>query len=149
MIGRLFAIRPHRGQAMVEFAMVATVLMLLTMGIVDFSRAIWSFNTLAHLAREGARYGSAPSRTSVQIQNYAVTRAVLPDLSTSNVSVTRGVCGNTNSPVVVTLNYPFHAASGMIAGLWGGGALNLHATASMYVEKGVPSVDCACGGPCS
>jgi Flp pilus assembly protein TadG len=148
MVRQLFANRPHRGQAMVEFAVVATVLMMLTMGIVDFSRAIWSFNTLAHLAREGARHGTAPSRTSVQIQNYVVTRAVLPDLSTTNVSVTRGVCGNTNSPVVVTVNYPFYAASGMIVGLWGGGALNLQGTASMYVEQGVPNTDCACGGPC-
>jgi Flp pilus assembly protein TadG len=148
MMGQPLASRHQPGQAMVEFALAATVLMLLTMGIVDFSRAIWSFNTLAHLAREGARHGTAPSRTSVQIQNYVVTRAVLPDLSTTNVSVTRGVCGNTNSPVVVTLNYPFYAASGMIAGLWGGGALNLQATASMYVEQGVPSIDCACGGSC-
>jgi hypothetical protein len=117
--------------------------MLLTMGIVDFSLAIWEYNTISFLAREGARYGIAPSKTTAEIEAYVFSRAVLPDFnatacagrSPACVVVARGTCGVVADPVVVTVNYPYSAASGMIASLTGG-TINLQASASMYVEKG-------------
>jgi Flp pilus assembly protein TadG len=149
MTRRLVA--PRRGQNMVEFALGVSILMLLTMGIVDFGQAIWNYNTVAYLAREGARYGVAPSRTPNQIRSYTITRAALPGLSTSNVAVEhRGVCGNlddpVNGPVKVTVSYTYTPATPMLAILVGS-SINLSSTASMYVEKGL-SADCACGGTC-
>jgi Flp pilus assembly protein TadG len=44
-----------RGQALVEFALVVPLLILLLMGIFDFGRAIYAFNTVNNAAREAVR----------------------------------------------------------------------------------------------
>lgn len=45
-----------RGQAMVEFALVFPIFVLLLVGIFDFGRVIWVNDTLSTAAREAARY---------------------------------------------------------------------------------------------
>jgi hypothetical protein len=45
------------GQATLEFALVILLLMLLVFGIVDFSRLLFAYATMANGVREGARYG--------------------------------------------------------------------------------------------
>ena len=50
--------RPHprqRSQALIEFALVSPVLLLLLFGIVDIGRAVFYYDTLNHAVREGAR----------------------------------------------------------------------------------------------
>lgn len=48
--------RSERGQTLVEFSMVVTVLFLILFGIVDFSRLFFAYATMANGVREGARY---------------------------------------------------------------------------------------------
>lgn len=45
------------GQAMVEFALVLPILILIIMGVFDLGRAIYGYNVISNSAREGARYG--------------------------------------------------------------------------------------------
>jgi hypothetical protein len=45
----------QRSQALIEFALVSPVLLLLLFGIVDIGRAVFYYDTLNHAAREGAR----------------------------------------------------------------------------------------------
>ncbi len=45
----------ERSQALIEFALVSPVLLLLLFGIIDIGRAIFYYDTLNHAAREGAR----------------------------------------------------------------------------------------------
>src|SRR4026209_1270555 len=56
-----------RGQAMVEFALVIPVFLLLMVALFDFGRVIWVNDTLATAAREAVRYaivhGGADSQT--------------------------------------------------------------------------------------
>lgn len=61
-----------RGQAMVEFALLSSLLLLLVMGIFDFGRAIAVYVNIAEAAHEGARqlilrsnYDSAPPDTLI------------------------------------------------------------------------------------
>jgi len=58
-------LRPHprsqRSQALIEFALVSPVLLLLLFGIVDIGRAVFYFDTLNHAAREGARTAARAS----------------------------------------------------------------------------------------
>jgi Flp pilus assembly protein TadG len=42
-------------QALIEFALISPVLLLLLFGIVDIGRAVFYYDTLSHAAREGAR----------------------------------------------------------------------------------------------
>ena len=45
----------RRGQALVEFALVVPILLLLIFGIVDAGRLIYTYNTVANSARNAAR----------------------------------------------------------------------------------------------
>jgi len=57
--------REEGGQALVEFALVLPLILLVITGLFDLARATWQENTLAYAAREGTRYaivhGSASS----------------------------------------------------------------------------------------
>ena len=48
--------RSERGTALVEFALILPFVLVLTVCVVDFSRAFYTKNILATAAREGARY---------------------------------------------------------------------------------------------
>lgn len=52
----------QRSQALIEFALISPVLLLLLFGIVDIGRAVFYYDTIGHAAREGAR-------TAVQASN--------------------------------------------------------------------------------
>ncbi len=62
MTGRLRSIRrflrDRRGTAVIEFAIVAPVLFVLTIGTIDVGRLVWSASMLHHMAREATRYTS-------------------------------------------------------------------------------------------
>jgi len=45
----------QRSQALIEFALISPVLLLMIFGIVDIGRAVFYYDTLNHAAREGAR----------------------------------------------------------------------------------------------
>ena len=44
------------GQALVELALVLPIFLLIVLGVIEVSRAVWQENTLAYAAREGSRY---------------------------------------------------------------------------------------------
>lgn len=60
--------RLQRSQALIEFALVSPVLLLLLFGVIDLGRAIFYYDTLNHAAREGAR---AAVRASNQLPTNA------------------------------------------------------------------------------
>jgi len=64
----------NRGQSLVEFALILPVLLLLVMGVFDFGRAIFAFNTVSNAAREGARTAIV-DQSSVSGVPLAATRA--------------------------------------------------------------------------
>jgi Flp pilus assembly protein TadG len=47
--------RRSRGQALVEFALVIPIFLLLLVALFDLGRAVFAYNTLTNAAREGAR----------------------------------------------------------------------------------------------
>lgn len=55
--------RGQRSQALIEFALVSPVLLLLIFGVIDLGRAIFYYDTLDHAAREGARVAARASNT--------------------------------------------------------------------------------------
>jgi hypothetical protein len=60
--------RAQRSQALIEFALISPVLLLLLFGIVDIGRAVFYYDTVNHAAREGAR-------TAVRASNQLPTNA--------------------------------------------------------------------------
>lgn len=51
--------RPQRGQGLVEFMLVLPVLLLVTMGIVEFARMFAIYTMISSASREAARYGAS------------------------------------------------------------------------------------------
>ena len=45
----------QRSQALIEFALVSPILLLLLFGVIDIGRAVFYYDTVNHAAREGAR----------------------------------------------------------------------------------------------
>ena len=58
----------QRSQALIEFALISPVLLLLLFGVIDLGRAVFYYDTLNHAAREGAR---AAVRASNQLPTNA------------------------------------------------------------------------------
>lgn len=66
----------QKAQALIEFALVSPVLLLLLFGIVDIGRGIFYYNTLNHAAREGARVAvRAPNQLPTDNDVLTVVRA--------------------------------------------------------------------------
>ena len=62
----------QKAQALIEFALVSPVLLLMLFGIVDIGRAIFFYDTLNHAVREGARTAvraSTPLPTNADVLN--------------------------------------------------------------------------------
>jgi len=55
--------RRARGVAAIELALVLPVLLILALGVIDFSRAIQFNNVLVHLSREGANLSARTTET--------------------------------------------------------------------------------------
>ena len=60
--------RFEKGQGLVEFAFVATILMVLVVGLIDLGRALFTFMALRDAAQEGATYGSIYPGESAAIE---------------------------------------------------------------------------------
>ena len=81
--------RDERGQALVEFAVVLPVLLLVIMGILYFGRYESYSNQLTQMAEEGARWASVDNNpsTSQQLQAYIQSQAS-PELQAGSNNVT-------------------------------------------------------------
>jgi Flp pilus assembly protein TadG len=61
---KLSLLGSDRGQALVEFALASVVFFMTIFGIIEFGRAVWEYNIVASLAKDGARYASLRGSTS-------------------------------------------------------------------------------------
>ena len=116
----------QESQALIEFALISPVLLLLIFGIIDLGRAIFYYDTLTHAAREGAR--AAVSASNPLPTNATVLAAVtqqfigapvaepcpqgpvtnaLPPANTAWVYVTEP-----NPPATTEVNPPYNAPGG-------------------------------------
>ena len=114
--------KQQRGVAIIEFAIVLPILLMLVMGTAEFGRAFLQYNALTKTLRDGGRYVAAKavkgSTGVVQINanvrtetsnlvtygNVAGTGTpLLPGLVPGNVTVAAGAPGS----VVVSANYAY------------------------------------------
>jgi len=79
--------RRGRGQALVEFALVFPLLMLLVFALIDLGRVVYAHNAIAEGAREGARWGSVQARSASDIEGIE-DHAVASVAGVSGVSAT-------------------------------------------------------------
>lgn len=76
-----------RGQGLVEFALILTLLLLFIMGILDFGRAFLLYTSLFNAAREGARWGTVNPWNPSGVVNRTLQYVALVDPNEVSVTV--------------------------------------------------------------
>lgn len=83
------------GATIIEFALVVVLLFMFLLGIIDFSRLLYTWNAAAEATRLGARYAVVCDDTYQQSVVLAKMKEVLPAIS--NVSIVWTPAGCTAS----------------------------------------------------
>jgi Flp pilus assembly protein TadG len=103
--------RDEQGAAVVEFALIIPVFILIVFALVDFGRALWMQNVVVAALREGARAAavvvdpstsSPPTSTMTSVAQTKVatyiSNTIGTTFNTSDVSVTYCTGGNATAP---------------------------------------------------
>jgi len=97
------------GATTVEFALGLLIFLMLVLGIVDFSRMLFTWSAAQEATREGARYAVVCDDTGQQALVLARMKAQLPQISTVSVAwAPSGCTASTCEGVTVSitsLNY--------------------------------------------
>ena len=132
--------RGERGASLVEFAMVAPLLVVLLFAIADLGRAFQTWITLTNASREGARLG-ATGADAAAIRERVKTTAPGLGLSDGNIGVSYPNGQSTGNSVVVTVNHNLSLITplGSLVSLLGGSSsigstFALNSSADMRLE---------------
>jgi Flp pilus assembly protein TadG len=135
-MSRRLPYRQERGQELVEYALLLPVLLLLTVGIMEFSIISFAYNTIANAAREGARMAIIPTNTDADVMAAVLDRALALNLEPGDVTITRlGAVGSLNATVQIVVDHDVTLMTGpMIDAAGGNPTLPLRAAATMISE---------------
>jgi len=103
----------ERGAVAVEFAIVAPLLVMLLLGIMEFSRAYNAQATLSAAAREGVRVMAITSNATAArtaAENAAVS--LQPALTDANISFGSATC-TPNAQMTITITYSLSTMTGI------------------------------------
>jgi Flp pilus assembly protein TadG len=147
MMARTTQLRNNRGQALVEFALLLPLVMLILIGIAEFGRAWQAKQTLTDAAREAARISAVANGQYTTDTVTAKVKAMLMQagFDSSSVTITYPLgCRFTGcSPTLITgeitavslaMPHQFIALQRFITLATSGGVLTLRTTARMRVE---------------
>lgn len=132
-------VRGERGAAVVEFAVVVPVLLVLVMSIIDFARMYAVAASLAAATRDGARLGAASTDLADATQVSAIQNRVVAAfqplggaaLSANSVTVTL----DNNAYVIVRVSGYTYVPITPVAQLVGLGTITLTRTATFRWER--------------
>jgi Flp pilus assembly protein TadG len=131
-----------RGQALVEFALVIPLFLLLVAGMIDFGLGLNTSITVTNAAREGARLGAVnPITASIAAKVTSMTSGLAggptttitctkPGGTTCTLDTTPATMAVAGDTVIVTVAYDYH----MIWPLAFGNTIHLASTAQFRVE---------------
>ncbi len=127
-------VRNEQGSELIELGLVGLLLFTLVFGIMEFGRAIWIYDTVAHLAREGARYAIVRGAESGQAASAADVDAHLQSLAAGMmglaVTTTWTPDNEPGSVVQVRVDRPFDP----IVPLVGLGPITLSSTSRLVIS---------------
>jgi Flp pilus assembly protein TadG len=109
-LSRTRGIRGEKGATLLEFAVVGILFMMLTAGMMELARGVWTYNTVAHAAREGARFAivrgqdSGSPATPAQVEAFVKSR--IP-IDTVTVTTTWAPDKKPGSNVQVKVDFAF------------------------------------------
>ncbi len=85
------------GQAMMEFALVVPVFVLLMFGVMDFGKALYAYSFVSYAAREASRYAAVHGQNSKQPATSAGIQSFVNN-ETAGLNTKRLVVTTTWSP---------------------------------------------------
>jgi hypothetical protein len=128
MIRRRSGEQSSRGQAIVEFAMIVPLFILIVMGLFDVGRAVYAYNTASNAAR-------AAARVAIVNQDPAAIRAEArqqtPGLGVGDADITLGACSTWGCTYSVTVTVPYSPVTPLVGDLFNP---TIASTARMPVE---------------
>jgi Flp pilus assembly protein TadG len=99
-----------KGQALLEFALILPILLMLVLGIIEFGR-IWNINQMvSDTTREGARRAvlADPTITEQQVHDFMMQRLWDAHVDTNVVTITFTNFHSTTNPVMTaTVQFPY------------------------------------------
>ena len=131
--------RGEKGQALVEFALLVPIFLILLFAIVDFGMGFHSWITVTNSAREGARLGAVAGTEQQIIDRVHDTATLINEETNMDVLVTNAQ-GLPGESVVVQVDYDYDLITplaSLVAFLTGdiiGPTLELSSTAEMRLE---------------
>jgi len=121
----------RRGATVIEFSLVFIIFIILTLGLFEFGRLIWTFHTLTHAAREGLRVAMIQGTVNAANQDDAISAVenaveqhavgLDPEQITVTPSWPSGISRGEN--VEITASYNFEFVTGGLFRTSGGLAL--------------------------
>ena len=130
-------IRVNRsGAAVVEFAVVAPVFILLVFGMIEFGRMVMVQQVLTNASREGARLAVLDGVTVSDVEASVETFLAASAVSGATIAVDPDPLSDANlgDPVTVTVSVPFGSVSWLPVPMYIGGQ-TLTATSVMRRES--------------
>ncbi|HEY7969364.1 MAG TPA: TadE/TadG family type IV pilus assembly protein [Candidatus Limnocylindrales bacterium] len=145
-----------RAQALVEFALVLPVMILVLLLAIDFGRLFFSYIEVTNAAREGAAYGIAhpedtagittrtTQETNVQADSHGTTGGMSVAVSCSPQVCSTAATSGTQNVVTVTASEPFTFLTPVLSNIIG--SVNLRSSASSVAlgQAGVPVTPAPC-----
>ena len=131
--------RGEKGQALVEFALLVPIFLMLLFAVVDFGMGFHSWITVTNSAREGARIGAVAATEQQIIDRVHDTATLINEDTNMDVLVTNAQ-GLPGESVVVQVDYDYDLITplaSLVAFLTGdiiGPTLELSSTAEMRLE---------------
>lgn len=124
----------EKGQSLIEFAVGVTFVIILLAGIVDFSRAFFTYMTLRDAAQEGALYGTMHPTNDAGIRSRVQDIADGPiDMSQVIVNTYPDANACSGGQIRVTVTYQFPVSMPFIGAIVGSQSFPLSATAIDYI----------------
>lgn len=125
-------IKTNRGQALVEFALMMPVLLLLVVGVMEFGLIIHQYMVVAEAAREGAR-SAAVGSSDATVTSIATTAASQIPAGQLTITISPPTTRVRGSGVTVTVETPVQAVTGIISPFFPPG-FKIQGIATMRVE---------------
>lgn len=124
-------IKNNRGQALVEFALILPILLLLIVGAMEFGLIIHQYMVVTEAAREGARSAAVGGSDGV-VTSVVTTAASQIPANQLTISVSPGTRVRGNG-VTVTVGTPVHTITKLISPFFPAG-FTVQGVATMRVE---------------
>ena len=102
--------RDRCGAAVVEFAVVAPLMMMLTLGLMEVSRIVMVKQLLVNASREGARLAILPQSSSQDVQSQVIADLEAASVSGVTVSITPELLSSASAGTPVTVSASVQAA---------------------------------------